>query len=923
VDPRQLTQVGPYTVRRYIAEGGMAWVFEVADPNFTERSLALKVLKPDAGQGSEQALFVEEANRLARINHPNVVQVFDSGSDPNTGLYYYTMNMIEGPSLWELVKREGALDSEQACEIFLGVLAGLEQIHNQNVVHRDITPRNIMVVPPDNRAIVMDLGIARETSDAEATQYTQVIRGTPLYMSPEQSAGRRPTKASDIFSLGLSFYYALKGVTVYDETAAVDSSNSHSVREYLGHLKYANQQFDMKLPRKVPKPVQDVVRAACQLDPALRYPDAGAMREALRAAVKAGGGGVPGWLKAGVAVAAAGVGLYFAAPPVIGLVQGFLAEDATEEPPVKPRETAGKPPPEKPEAPGKTVEPGGLPPEEVTRLEQSATAVRQTALAAARQAEGAQVEAREYRQLMDELQGDLAKAEKSFEQGDFGMAKELYIQGERKSKEALAVGQATEALEQATLLRKRADLLVAEGLLEDRTRTAVLISRAKRNYSNQHFLEAAEVANEAIEQLEGILPANVPPRLVSRDPKDATVPIAGPTRRKPDVTFKVNVEDLDGDKLQFDWAVDGNKRDEKTPELTLTKVGADADVTVRVSDGKGGQLQERWRVEYNERPTLTVTPRGKSISVKEGASQKIVAKAKDPDGDSLTTEILIDGKPVKSGSGEVVYEFEASEPGTRKVEIRTADGLGGSDETTRTLTVAARVNQRPKLSIDPPRSRTLSLTPGQKLRFTARASDPDGSEVTTEVFLDGKKVKSGGAGTTTWDFDASKTGTYKVEIRTTDPDGGTLAGTRTITVAEKVAKATPPPAPRPSKPKPPPAPPPSSTNPRDQLVATLKDYERAFESCNTARLQRIWRMTPGQLKAYRSICAEGNPSVLADPQGPWNVSGDAGWMCMQYEVTIRAGGTTVPLQKKGKYKGNFVKRPDGWQVTTIKPGGCG
>ncbi len=79
-------------------------------------------------------------------------------------------------------------------------------------------------------------------------------------------------------------------------------------------------------------------------------------------------------------------------------------------------------------------------------------------------------------------------------------------------------------------------------------------------------------------------------------------------------------------------------------------------------------------------------------------------------------------------------------------------------------------------------------------------------------------------------------------------------------------------------------------------------------------------MTPGQLTAYKSICAEGRPSVLAAPEDGGKVSGDAGWLCMQYEVTIQAGGSTVPLRKRGMYTGTFVRRPDGWQVTDIKPG---
>ena len=171
-----------------------------------QRTLALKVLKPHASEGSGLALFEQEAQLLGAITHPNVVQIFDHGRDEATGLFYYTMTLVRGPSLRELSIERGGLDVETAVEVFQGVLAGLSEIHALNVVHRDITPRNILVEPEGNRAVVMDLGIAREVEeeDTDGTVYTRVIAGTPMYMSPEQSAGHRPTKASDIFSLGLT-----------------------------------------------------------------------------------------------------------------------------------------------------------------------------------------------------------------------------------------------------------------------------------------------------------------------------------------------------------------------------------------------------------------------------------------------------------------------------------------------------------------------------------------------------------------------------------------------------------------------------------------------------------------------------------------------------------------------------------------------
>ncbi len=105
----EFDQIGPYADPRFIAEGGMAWVFNVQDYRFQDRKLALKLLKPDAAQGEELRLFEREAELLAGIDHPNLITIFESGRDEATGLFYYSMSYIDGPSLSELVARSGRL----------------------------------------------------------------------------------------------------------------------------------------------------------------------------------------------------------------------------------------------------------------------------------------------------------------------------------------------------------------------------------------------------------------------------------------------------------------------------------------------------------------------------------------------------------------------------------------------------------------------------------------------------------------------------------------------------------------------------------------------------------------------------------------------------------------------------------------------
>jgi hypothetical protein len=308
--------IGPYADPEFVAEGGMAWVFRVQDPRFQTRRLALKVLKPDAARGDELRLFEREAELLAGISHPNLVTIFDYGRDEATGYFYYTMSFIEGPSLSELIRRQSdnRLPPEQAVKLVCGMLEGLEQLHDRGIVHRDIKPGNILVAPGE-RPVLMDLGIARVLPESDLTQYTstQVIRGTPLYMSPEQSEGKAARATSDIFSVGLTLYCMLTGHTVYDDAANVDSTNPNSVRDYLGHLRFARGDFELHLTKDIPRALRQVVYRACRIDPEERFQNAREMMEALRTALSQAEGGVPRWaVAAGAALLllAAGFGAY-------------------------------------------------------------------------------------------------------------------------------------------------------------------------------------------------------------------------------------------------------------------------------------------------------------------------------------------------------------------------------------------------------------------------------------------------------------------------------------------------------------------------------------------------------------------------------------------------------------------------------------
>jgi serine/threonine protein kinase len=280
VKPEELRQIGPYPVRQFIAEGGMAWVFEVVDPRFNARR-ALKMLKPSAAGGEEFRRFESEARLLAALDHPNLVTIFDFGKDESTGCYYYTMQFIDGPPL----SQRGPIPLPEAGPLFLDVLAGLAALHDAGVVHRDIKPANVLLTS-DGRALLADLGIARVQEEASLTRTGMAI-GTALYMSPEQARGKPVGPSGDVFSMGLSIYQVLTGQTVYDATGDVDSTSGQDVILYLGSLIHSGSELKIPFPATIPPAVRSVIRRACRFDPAQRYRDAREMHNALLAALEA------------------------------------------------------------------------------------------------------------------------------------------------------------------------------------------------------------------------------------------------------------------------------------------------------------------------------------------------------------------------------------------------------------------------------------------------------------------------------------------------------------------------------------------------------------------------------------------------------------------------------------------------------------
>jgi hypothetical protein len=290
LNPEQLKRIGRYPVRRYIAGGGMSWIFEVVDPDLFDARRALKLLKPGEADPAMLRRFRREAELLSRIQHPNLIHIYEFGEDPGTGCSFYTMDFIEGQTLAEIHPEwlastadggapEDSRTLEQIVHYFLEVLSALSRLHAHRVVHRDIKPQNVFV-DAQGRAVLGDLGIAKAPASADETRQGQVP-GTPLYMAPEQSLSLEITTRTDLFSLGLSLYRVLTGRTVYDAALGADSTNGMKVLRHLWNLQGSEQEFGFEFPPQVPEPLREVIRRACRMSPEQRYPSAEAMAEAL------------------------------------------------------------------------------------------------------------------------------------------------------------------------------------------------------------------------------------------------------------------------------------------------------------------------------------------------------------------------------------------------------------------------------------------------------------------------------------------------------------------------------------------------------------------------------------------------------------------------------------------------------------------
>ena len=262
-----------YEIISLIGQGGMSYVYRATDKKMG-RAVAIKVLKEEYCEDEDFIRkFQNEAQAAAKLNHPNIVAVYDIVDNHKDKLHYIVMELVEGITLKSFIQRKGRMSSKEAIAAALQVVGGIDQAHKNGIVHRDIKPQN-MIISSDGTVKVADFGIARA-----ATQQTvnTTVMGSVHYISPEQARSGQSDERSDIYSFGCTLYEMLTGKVPYD--------GSTSVAVVFSHLENPIPKLRDTVPDIYPA-LDMIVYKSMQKKPKNRYQHIEEMGEDLQKAMK-------------------------------------------------------------------------------------------------------------------------------------------------------------------------------------------------------------------------------------------------------------------------------------------------------------------------------------------------------------------------------------------------------------------------------------------------------------------------------------------------------------------------------------------------------------------------------------------------------------------------------------------------------------
>jgi serine/threonine-protein kinase len=266
---------GRYEIDGRLGSGGMSTVHRATD-RILERQVAVKILAEHLSDDERfVARFRREALAVAKLIHPNIVQVYDTGIDQ--GRHYIVMEYVEGRSGAQMLQRQGSLEPRFAAEIGIQACAGLDYAHRRGIIHRDVKPGNLMIVggpiaSGEMTVKLTDFGIARAIEQTRITQVGSVV-GTAAYLSPEQVRGEEATPATDVYALGVVLYQFLTGRLPYEGSTLAELA--------------VRQQNERPLPPstyndEVPEPLGGAVLRALEGDTHRRYASADEFAGGLR-----------------------------------------------------------------------------------------------------------------------------------------------------------------------------------------------------------------------------------------------------------------------------------------------------------------------------------------------------------------------------------------------------------------------------------------------------------------------------------------------------------------------------------------------------------------------------------------------------------------------------------------------------------------
>jgi serine/threonine-protein kinase len=268
------TIAGRYELWSRIGSGGMGTVWKGRD-TLLDRDVAVKLLQEGlAADESFAERFRREAKAAAKLSHPNIVAVYDTGDGDQGSVPFIVMEFVSGESLSSVLRERGPLPVEDTVRIGRAICAALAHAHARGLVHRDMKPGNVLFDADTKQAKVVDFGIAKGVGDTGGLTRTSGLIGTAAYLSPEQVSGKAATPASDLYAVGCLLYACLTGEPPFAGDTAVAVAMKH-LHEPVAPIRARRPD--------VPTQLEAVIMHALEKDPAKRFRSAQALDAALKA----------------------------------------------------------------------------------------------------------------------------------------------------------------------------------------------------------------------------------------------------------------------------------------------------------------------------------------------------------------------------------------------------------------------------------------------------------------------------------------------------------------------------------------------------------------------------------------------------------------------------------------------------------------